>query len=612
MILRYRVLVLDDVVGKAPANEFERLAREAYCESLGLHDESEADPSHEVVADAVFASGQEGEAKNARNSLEAVDVAFRSGWPSVTGQYWSAALVDMKFGDDPRFGLQVISHLHEVAPDLPIFVVSSADQLQVAEGETLRDSVQRFGAQDFLAASGVSHEVHDEWYRSTPSNLRARLDDVGLMPDPSQEIVGFSLSMCLALRQLRSLANCPDGVGQALIRGEPGSGKSFIARYVLRELARRSGRTPEAVPYYEVPLTKDNRDLQEVTLFGTVGAANLKARAGAFQLAKDRGVVFLDEIGNLSPESQGALLGPLQIKDDQNGKPFRLVRRTGETDGTKSRCFVLAATHEHLEKKLTAGEFNEPLFQRFSGRMVWMPPLRERTEDLPLLVKHFISKHLRGHSRSADVRIDVPLEVWLKFASKASVRELEQHIQKGLSNSVKTLFTANDFFSADSMIVATGNRNPPRLDPAESETREFPERGRTAIPTNAPVSELVATLKEWSPRADMSATEFDGAFQRLDRAFAEAKLRLWRELVRRQEESAGSINLLATARKLLSAPNIPNSKSGDLALRLFDEARITDRPLDPLLAQIWDRRRRNRKSPPDDLTGDGADKVKES
>ncbi len=607
MSLRYRVLVIDDVVGKTPTTDLEALAREAYCASLGLHDEAADEPNHVVVADAVFASGQVSNTMSSRNSLEAVEAAFRSGWPSPGGQYWSAVLVDMKFGDDPRFGLQVIRQLHQISQDLPILVVSSTDQLEVAEGETLRDSVQRLGAQDFLASSGVSHEVHDEWYRSSPSNLRARLDDIGLMPDPEGEIVGRSLAMCLVLRQLRSLVNQSHGVGQALVRGEPGSGKSFVAKYVLRELAKRSGRLPNGVPYFEVPLTKDNRDLQEVTLFGTVGASNIKARAGAFQLAKDRGFIFLDEIGNLSPESQGSLLGPLQIQHDQHGVPFRLVRRTGETDGTKSRCFVLAATHENLEERLESGEFNEPLFQRFAGRTVLIPPLRDRLEDLPLLVNHFISKHLKTHSRAADVRVDVPLDVWQSFAKTASVRELEQHIQKGLSNSVKTLFTERDFFSkeqARSKPKGRLSQSPPSLTPRTEQDPNLEERN--TVFAGLSVADLVIALSGFSVLPEMSTSEFDGAFRKLDAAFANAKLELWRELLRRQHDATGTINLLATARKLLGAASIPNSKSGDLALRLFDEAGVRTRPKDSLLGEIWDRRRRTRKDLETSTAGDEA------
>jgi DNA-binding NtrC family response regulator len=577
MSIRHRVLVVDDRMGKDQPTEFERLARADYCRALGLRDEALAeDPAYPVVADAHVCSGQVAGPAGPVNSIEAVEKTFRKGWPAESGRYWSAALVDMKFGDDAHFGLRVIERLNRLAPDLPVIVVSSLNQLQVLASETLREAVHRLGAEDFLAAPGVDFDV-DPLYRSTPENLRARLDLLGLSPDPEQQVVGYSLAICRVLKEVRKyIPN--DSIGELLLLGESGSGKSHLLGYVRRQLARQQGRALERVPHRHISLSGTSDEMQKKSLFGTTEATGVKPVGGAFEDCRDGGVIFLDEIGELTQGSQGDLLLALQPVKAPDGSRYRKVLRMGGKEELQSRSFVLAATNRNLSEMVTQDRFSEALLQRFAS--IELPPLRERKGDLPLLVNHFLHDACQRYE-IATPRLDVPLDAWQQYAEGHSVRELQKLIEATTSgNRFRTLFTERDFFRERTR----AERGP------EPELRET---GAEPIPDSSEdtVTALTQIINSWQPGRGLNSEECAGAFPKLDTAIAHAKLRLWRHLVEKQKVETNDVNLLHTVRRLLGKQDIPNSKPGDLALQIFKDGGIDDRPDDPVLAEIWDRRR---------------------
>jgi two-component system nitrogen regulation response regulator NtrX len=604
-----RVLVVDDIVGAERLGRYDLEPRLVYCRSLGLRDESAiVETPDDIVADAAFTSGQRWTDSGLLNDLDAVSEAFQSGWPSKAGRFWSAVLVDMKFGGDDRFGLRVIERIHGLSPLVPIIVVSGMNQLQVRSGETLRDASQRLGAQDFLAISGLDHDI-DSGYRSTPDNLRDRLDVLGLNPDPSQQTIGVSLAVCQMLRQIRFLVPS-DVVGQILLLGEPGSGKSHLLDYVRRQVALRQGKTPDGVVCLTVSLSGTSEEMQRKALFGTTRATGVPETPGAFQDASDGGIVFLDEVGELTAGSQSDMLGPLQPVTAPNGLHYRAVSRMGARTFTESRSFVLAATNRDLESMALEKSFSEALLQRFDGRTVYVPPLRDRKTDIPLLLDRFVVSACARYGIGTRPRIEIPRWNWDAYCSNHSVRQLAALIENTISaNRFKTLLTEKDFFSPAQGSVFVRERptgtgledNPPvaiQLGPdgkGGNTISDPSSRAQTEGSRLPSTSGLSNALESWSPDAGLPQAEFEGAFVKLDHAFARAKLSLWRELVRRQKDLTGSVNLLATVRQLLADVDIPNSKSGDLAVQLFEDAGIETRPDDPLLQEIWDRRRRVRR-----------------
>jgi DNA-binding NtrC family response regulator len=589
--VRPRVLVIDDLMGMDKPTKVHLQSRADYCRALGLRDEAtSAEPGNAIVADAFISSGQRVTGAAPVNSIELVEEVFLAGWPAPSGRYWSAALVDLKFGEDEHFGLRIIERLHRLAPELPIIAISSLNQLQMRAGETLRDAVERLGAQDFLATYGVDFDVERE-YRSTPDNLGERLERVGLIPDPEQKVVGVSLAVCRLLKELRALIP-KDVVGQMLLLGEAGSGKSHLSNYVQRRVAHQQGRKLQDVAYRPIALTGTSEEMQRVTLFGTEGATHVKPARGYFEDAADRGLIFLDEIAELTQGSQGELLGPLQPQTAPDGSRYREAIRTRGRLPYQSRCFVMAATNRDLEEMARQRLFSAALLQRFHGRTVQIPLLRERKGDLPLLVDYFVSSVIHAHGTSKRPRLDVSSGAWERFGETHSIRQLSALIEGTIStNPFKGLLTEEDFFrQVKPAVFATGETT--QAVAADEERFEVADPEPIAEDTaQGSVSSLVNFIDSWVPSSQIDAQQFDRAFERLDAAFAKAKLRLWRDLVARQKALTGRVNLLASVKQLLGKEDIPNSKPGDLAVQIFNEARIDKPPDDPMLSEIWDRRR---------------------
>ena len=395
------------------------------------------------------------------------------------------------------------------------------------------------------------------------------------------------------LRDIRTLVP-NDVVGQILLLGEAGSGKSHLVGYVHRHIAQVQQRTLNRVRCQNVTLAGTGEEMQSKALFGTTEATGVKDTPGAFQDVEDGGLLFLDEIGELTASSQSDLLGALQPVTDTDGTRYRDVRRMGARKGIKSRCFVLAATNRDLEAMANEGQFNEALLQRFANKQVQVPPLRDRKSDLPLLIEHFVEGACRQYQVPARPKLEVSPASWDRYADAHAIRQLAALIEGTISrNRFKTLLTEKDFFgdmpvSIPVSLVPNPKLQAPPTSPSASTN--------VVVKTPGTVSALVSHLDSWIPEITMDPREFEEAFVRLDAAFGKAKLRLWRDLVERQKSLAGAVNLLATARQLLGRPQIVSSKSGDLAAQTFMEAGIAERPSDPVLAEIWDRRRVSKRS----------------
>lgn len=583
------VLVIDDLIGSAHMDSTSVLRRQLYCKALGLVDEErEKNPTRQAIASAVICSGQRKDGEDWSNSLEVVVEAFRHGWPDAHGCYWAAVLVDMKFGDEERFGLRIIAHLKAMAPEVPILVVSGLDQFEVREGETLRRACERIHAEDFLAAPGTSAEVVPAEYCASGENLQRRLLEFGLIPDPTQEIVGYSLAVSRMLRSLRQLI--PDHlVGEVLLLGEAGAGKSHLMGYAQREIARLLHKPQLQVRAERVSLSGLGLDHQKMTLLGTAGAANVRAGPGVFERVEG-GLVFLDEIGELHPGAQADLLPILQPLREPQGHLYRPVTRMGANEAFHSHTFVIAATNKDLGTLVAQGQFSEALLQRFGYKEIRVPPLRDRLADLPTLIIHFVQAKCRDLGLTHVPELEVSQEVWIHYAQHHSVRELENLIASAITqHKRKTLLTEQDLFPSSkerALRIPVGME----FSPAE---RQPPE----VVQDTASVSALVASIDNWRPVTPAPAGDYRGALPQIDRAIGQAKLRLLRELLKQQQQinQRPSLDLKAAIRVLLGDDSIANTKSGDVAYQLFKAAGVAEPPDDPILAQAWEKRRDPRK-----------------
>jgi formate hydrogenlyase transcriptional activator len=227
-------------------------------------------------------------------------------------------------------------------------------------------------------------------------------------------LIGSSRSLTDVLEDVRRVAavDCP-----VLIRGETGTGKELIARAIHDVSTRREHRFV-AVNCAAIPAA-----LLESELFGYERGAFTGAvatRVGRFQLAH-QGTIFLDEIGELPLELQPKLLRAIQEQE---------VERLGSSQPIRVDVRIVAATNQDLERMLAEREFRLDLYYRLNVFPITVPPLRERTGDIPALVDHFLAESARRHRRSISGIPDHVMEALEAYDWPGNVRELQNFIER--------------------------------------------------------------------------------------------------------------------------------------------------------------------------------------
>ena len=204
-----------------------------------------------------------------------------------------------------------------------------------------------------------------------------------------------------------------------LIRGETGTGKELIAR-ALHDLSPRRERTFVKLNCAAIPT-----GLLESELFGHEKGAFTGAigqKVGRFELAH-RGTLFLDEVGDIPPELQPKLLRVLQERE---------FERLGGTKTIKVDVRLVAATHRDLARMVADGRFREDLYYRLNVFPLALPPLRERPEDIPRLVHHFIQRFARRLGRQIETIPTAAMEALLRYPWPGNVRELQNVIERAV------------------------------------------------------------------------------------------------------------------------------------------------------------------------------------
>jgi DNA-binding NtrC family response regulator len=238
-----------------------------------------------------------------------------------------------------------------------------------------------------------------------------------------------------------------------LIRGESGTGKELIARAIHFNSHRAAG------PLVTLNCAALPEQLLESELFGHEKGAFTGAvaqRKGRFELA-DGGSIFLDEIGDLGPALQVKLLRVLQE---------RQFERLGGTRTLAVNVRILAATHRDLEGAMRAGAFREDLYYRLNVVTVQIPPLRERREDIPLLLDHFLRKFARKNRREVTGLTPAARDALLRYDYPGNVRELENIVERAV------LLSRGAVIDLEDLPVAL---RPGEKAPGESETGRLPE-----------------------------------------------------------------------------------------------------------------------------------------
>ena len=242
--------------------------------------------------------------------------------------------------------------------------------------------------------------------------LREEIDKASMF----EEIVGTSPALRKVLSRVSKVGPTDSTV---LLTGETGTGKELVAR-AIHKRSKRSGR-----PFVSVNCAAVPRDLIASELFGHEKGAftgALQRRLGRFELAES-GTIFLDELGELTPETQVALLRVLQERE---------FERVGGNQSIPADVRVIAATNRNLEASIGAGTFRRDLFYRLNVFPIEIPPLRERKEDISMLVEYFIDRYARKAGKRIRSVEKTTMELLSSYSWPGNIRELQNVVERSI------------------------------------------------------------------------------------------------------------------------------------------------------------------------------------
>ncbi len=277
----------------------------------------------------------------------------------------------------------------------------------------------------YVAATDIDdRRIAEQRLQDENVSLREEIDKASMF----EEIVGASAPLKKVLSRLARVAPTDSSV---LITGETGTGKELVARAIHRR-SRRSSH-----PFVSVNCAAIPRDLIASELFGHekgafTGAA--QRRLGRFELA-EKGTIFLDEVGELPAETQIALLRVLQERE---------FERIGGSGSIETDVRVVAATNRDLEAAIAAGTFRSDLYYRLNVFPIEMPTLRERIEDIPLLVAYFLNRYARKAGRHFTAVDKQSLDLLQSYPWPGNIRELQNVIERSVIVSDTEIFSVDE------------------------------------------------------------------------------------------------------------------------------------------------------------------------
>ena len=331
----------------------------------------------------------------------------------VATQNWDLALLDIKMpGMD---GMELEARLREADPDLILIMMTGYATVDTAV-KALKN-----GAYDYLTKP-VDPDELSRLVRKALEHRRAR-KEVALLKEnlkeifPKTELIGKSPAMRRVAEMIETVAATDSTV---LITGESGTGKEVVARAIHAASPRR------LMPMVTIHCGALTETLLESELFGHERGAFTGAqfrKKGKFEIAEG-GTVFLDEIGDISLKTQTDLLRVLQEKE---------IVRVGSTQPVHVDFRAIAATNKDLQTLVQAGSFRADLFYRLHVVTIDMPPLRDRREDIPLLVEYFIGKLCASMNRPEPPQVaPEAMDQLIRYNWPGNVRELENAVERAL------------------------------------------------------------------------------------------------------------------------------------------------------------------------------------
>jgi DNA-binding NtrC family response regulator len=307
-------------------------------------------------------------------------------------------------------GIQVLEGVKKHDPTLPVVIMTA-----YASQQSAIDAVN-FGAFQYLIKNAKNDEIKLV-VRNAIEMRRVRAENQYLKRElkrghDEKTIIGSSDEMVSVFKMVRKVA---DSDATILIHGESGTGKELVAREIHYQSSRANG------PFVSINCGAIPRDLLESNLFGHVKGSftgAVRDAQGLFQVAEG-GTFFLDEVGEMPLATQVKLLRALQERE---------IIPVGGTQPIKIDCRLVAATNADLDREVAEGRFRADLFYRLNVIPIKLPALRQRRDDIPLLVEHFLKRHARNGV--AKVVSKEAMELLMKHDWAGNVRELENVIER--------------------------------------------------------------------------------------------------------------------------------------------------------------------------------------
>lgn len=343
----------------------------------------------------------------------------------VRQEDYGAVLLDLMMPD--MDGIEVLEKFQKMAHPPATIILTAFASVEKAVKAT------KLGAFDFITKPFKNDEILVaiknalEQRRLRDENLR--LKDSLRKRYSHANIIGKSPAMQQVFDLIAQVAPTRSTV---LIQGESGTGKELVAKAIHAASTRADG------PFVAINCGNIPAELLESEMFGHVRGAYTGATAskkGLFEVA-DGGSLFLDEIASIPMEIQAKLLRVIQERE---------FRRLGGVESIRVDVRIIAATNSDLLAAVTRGTFRDDLYYRLNVILIKLPPLRERTEDIPMLAEHFIRKYCAENNRQPATLDPAALKVLMDYDWPGNVRELENVIERAVVLSTSKTLTADLF-----------------------------------------------------------------------------------------------------------------------------------------------------------------------
>jgi DNA-binding NtrC family response regulator len=329
------------------------------------------------------------------------------GLQEIEKQQFDLVLCDIKM---PKMdGIEVLQHIKDRQPELPVIMISGHGDLDTAV-ETMR-----MGAFDYISKppdlnhlmNTIGHALNRKFLEQENKILKRKIGK-------SYEMIGESQG----IKDIKTIIDkVASTSARVLITGPNGTGKELVAHWIHQKSDRSQA------PIIEVNCAAIPSELIESELFGHVKGAftsAVKDRAGKFEAANG-GTLFLDEIGDMSLSAQAKVLRALQE---------HRVQRVGSDKTIKVDVRVIAATNKNLKKEIEAGRFREDLFHRIAVILIQVPPLNDRREDIPLLIEYFSKQITTAQGTVMKVFSQEAVDCLKHYDWTGNIRELRNVVER--------------------------------------------------------------------------------------------------------------------------------------------------------------------------------------